>query len=207
MNTPSHFLINYSLGRFLRLRERHGVRMGAVIWGSLAPDIMLYLLAAGMMIYGPRFRGWSIGYALDYAFDTLFFENIWWIALHNFLQAPLLLIAIIAVAGVVLRSRRHARQTRGYTIALWVFIFAISALVHTVLDILTHHDDGPLLLFPFNFTVRFVSPVSYWDFSHYGQIFVIFEVVVDALCIWYLIHLRRMSAKGITPNGTGHADR
>ena len=48
--------------------------------------------------------------------------------------------------------------------------FALGCAVHTALDIGVHHDDGPLLLFPFDLSYRFMSPVSYYDPAHYGSI-------------------------------------
>lgn len=33
-----------------------------------------------------------------------------------------------------------------------------------------HHNDGPLLFFPFDWSTRFASPVSYEGAEHYGAI-------------------------------------
>ena len=197
MNTPSHFLINYSVGRLLRLPQRYAVKMSAVVWGSLAPDVMLYVLSITTTLYFRVIHGWSVGYAMDYGFDTLFFENIWWIVLHNVMQAPLVLVGAMVVAMLGMRTARGASNERMYAIWLWVVVFLASALLHTILDIFTHHDDGPLLLFPFNFDVRFRSPVSYWDPQHFGNIFYQFELLVDVLCVGYLGYLgvRRMKRR------------
>jgi hypothetical protein len=59
-----------------------------------------------------------------------------------------------------------------------------------VVDIATHVDDGPLLLFPLHWTLRFQSPVSYWDRTHYGREFTIFELTLDVLCLGYLYGYR-----------------
>ena len=190
MNTPSHFLINYSLGRWLKLPQRYKIRMDAVVWGSLAPDMMLYLLSVGAIVYYRFMSGWSMERATDYVFDTLFFQNPWWIALHNFFQAPFVLLTIIAISALMLYAHRERRETTGYRVALWILVFSLSASLHTIIDILTHHDDGPLLLFPFSSTVRFRSPVSYWDPRHYGRIFAIGEGLLDLGLVGYLIYLR-----------------
>lgn len=199
MNTQSHFLINYCLARLLHLKGRCGVRMSAIVWGSLAPDIMIYILSVGTAFYYRFFHGWTIGEGFDHAFDTLFFENEWWIVLHNFFQAPIILITAIVVSWLIMRKAKRGseEQSRTYTISLWVFVFSVSAFLHTVIDILTHHNDGPLILFPFNLTARFLSPVSYWDGDHYGGIFAIFEGVLNLVCVGYLIYLRvkRVRAK------------
>jgi hypothetical protein len=67
---------------------------------------------------------------------------------------------------------------------LW---FAVGAGLHTVVDILTHHDDGPLLLFPFEWSYRFASPVSYWDPNHYGDIFAPLEMIFSGALLLYLL--------------------
>jgi len=195
MNTPSHFLINYSLGRLLRLPQRYKIKMSAVAWGSLAPDIMLYLLSVVAIPYYAIIHGWSLDRAADYVFDVLFFENIGWIIAHNFMQAPIILTVAILISFLYMRSAQRTHNTRRHTIALWCFVLFLSAMLHTILDILTHHDDGPLLLFPFNLTVRFFSPVSYWDEAHYGNIFFFFEAGIDLLCAGYLIYLRIMRVR------------
>jgi hypothetical protein len=54
------------------------------------------------------------------------------------------------------------------------------------IDILTHVNDGPLLFFPFDWTVRFHSPVSYWDSAHYGREFGVCALALDLVCLGYL---------------------
>lgn len=66
---------------------------------------------------------------------------------------------------------------------LWL---AAGMMGHTVVDVLTHHSDGPLLLFPLNWTYRFASPVSYWEADHFGREFTVVEWVVNALLLaWF----------------------
>ena len=61
-------------------------------------------------------------------------------------------------------------------------------MLHSVVDVLTHHDDGPLLFFPFSWTIRFYSPISYWDPAHFGRPFAIFELVFDLVLVLYLFY-------------------
>ena len=186
MNTPSHFFINYAFARIAKLPQRYNVKMSAVVWGSLAPDIALYLLTLCAVIYYPLAHRWTIGQAMEYSFDTLFFENIVWISAHNLLQAPIVLLTGIALSIILLRtaSMHNFRSTPTWR---WTLVFFLSCFLHTLIDIFTHHDDGPLLLFPFNDTVRFFSPISYWDNSYYANIFFIFEVAINIACIIYLV--------------------
>ena len=56
-----------------------------------------------------------------------------------------------------------------------------------MLDILTHVDDGPVLFFPFEWQLRFISPVSYWDPRYHGRIFGFFEHTLDAVLLLALL--------------------
>ena len=67
-------------------------------------------------------------------------------------------------------------------------------MLHTLIDIPIHYDDGPLLLFPLNWDLRFMSPVSYWDPNRYGIPFTIFEHSLDIVLLVFLIYTSR---KGI----------
>ena len=158
--------------------------MSAIAVGSIAPDAALYLLYAGTMLY-LYLQGWTVEQASEYAFHTLFFENMWWIIAHNLLQAPLILGAGICGLGYLLK--RGALSERAAGRARWWLFFLISCSVHTVLDILTHYDDGPLLLYPFNLNVRFQSPVSYWDPARHAQTFLYFEFGISLIGVIYLV--------------------
>lgn len=176
MNTPSHLIINAAL------RKAMGARLptprSAVLWGAVAPDLPLYLLSVGGFVYYRLILGWDAGRAFSHMFDTLFFTDPAWMALHNLLHAPLVLAAGIALTA-------GARQTPGPR--RWLFWFFVSCAVHTTIDILCHVDDGPLLLFPFEWSLRFRAPVSYWDPRYYGREFALFEGALNLLLLAYLI--------------------
>ena len=66
---------------------------------------------------------------------------------------------------------------------MWLFA---GCAVHSLIDMATHYDDGPLLFFPFAWAIRLHRPISYWDRRHYGSQFVVFEVGLDAALVAYL---------------------
>ena len=66
--------------------------------------------------------------------------------------------------------------------------FAIGCGFHTLLDIFTHVNDGPVLLYPFNWRYRYRAPVSYWDPRHGGRTFAMFELALDIGLVIYLIN-------------------
>ncbi|MCG8348513.1 MAG: metal-dependent hydrolase [Chloroflexales bacterium] len=175
MNTPSHLIITAVLRKKLR---RVPIPRSAFLFGSIMPDIPLYLLSFGGAIYYRFVRGMELGAAMNYMFDDLFFNDPFWIALHNFFHSPTLLL--IALATLWNRRRQIEGPSR------WLFWFFVACLLHTAIDIPTHVNDGPLLFFPFEWTIRFESPVSYWDSSYYGNQFAIFELALNIVLLGYL---------------------
>lgn len=176
MNTPSHFLITAGLENAL---PRVPIVKSAFLLGSVAPDLPLWLLSIGGLIYYRLILGWSAAETADLMFDQLYFQHPLWLISHNFLHAPLVLLTGLAL---IWPARRNIGSR-----ARWLFWFLLACLGHSVIDILTHADDGPLLLFPLNWSVRFASPISYWDDRYYGREFQRFELGLDlGLCLYLL---------------------
>jgi hypothetical protein len=149
----------------------------------VAPDLPLTIMAIVAALYFHFIVGMTVNDALNLIFYQLFFHNPLWIAAHNFLQAPLIL-------GVSLTLLWRYRFAETKTRKRWLFWFVAACSLHSMIDIVTHNDDGPLLLFPLNWRRRFESPVSYWDPAHYGGIFFVFESVLNIVLLGYLLFPR-----------------
>ncbi len=193
MNTPSHFLINAALRR--AYPARHDLPGAPFLLGAVLPDVPLTLLAVGTLCYVRLTGGRDTGAVLSDAFDNRYFHDPLWIAAHNLFHAPTLLALAL---GLLWPYRRRASWLRS---AFWL---CAGCAVHSLIDLATHHNDGPLLFFPFEWTIRFQSPVSYWDRQHYGGQFFVFEVSLDLLLLAYLAWSparRRLARKraGATP--------
>lgn len=176
MNTPSHFLMTAALDKAL---PRIPIVQSAFLLGSVAPDIPLWLLSIGGIVYYRYILGWSASDTFNHMFDTLYFHDPIWMALHNMLHSPVILLVGIAV---VWRSRRNIGSR-----SRWFFWFFLACLLHTSVDILTHVDDGPLIFFPLDWQTRFHSSVSYWDDRYHAQTFSIFEQSANLFFIIYLL--------------------
>ena len=188
MNTPSHMLINAAVGKKL---EQRGIRpvYAALVAGSFMPDIPLTVLSMGYIVW----HSWGAGAlsaseAAETAFYDMFYTDPTWITGHHLFHAPLLILLWLAFGW-------YFGVRRGTHWGKWVLWFAVGNALHTALDIPTHYNDGPLLLFPFNWNLRFSSPVSYWDPAHYGIPFSIFEGVVDLMLIVYFVKQWRIRRK------------
>jgi membrane-bound metal-dependent hydrolase YbcI (DUF457 family) len=177
MNTiPSHLVINAAIEK--KFGKKLNIAKSAFLFGAVLPDIPLGLLMLGSYAYYGFILGQDTTNLMDAFIHPAYYENPWWIAAHNFLHAPLLLLAAIAALW-------GFRQKTG-TVGHWGLWFAAGCLAHTLLDIPTHAGDGPLLLFPFNWQARFNSPVSYWDLNYYGIQFMVFEALLNVSLLAYL---------------------
>ncbi|MEH1872118.1 MULTISPECIES: metal-dependent hydrolase [unclassified Nostoc] len=176
MKTPSHFLMTAALDQAL---PRVPIVKSAFLLGSVAPDIPLWILSISGIVYYHFILGWSLAKTLHLLFDQLYFYNLAWIAFHNLLHSPVLLLLGL---GLVWRRRQNIGSRER-----WLFWFLLACLFHTVLDIFTHANDGPLLFFPLEWSIRFHSPISYWDWRYHGREFAQFELVLDAVLLVYLL--------------------
>ena len=136
------------------------------------PDVPLVLLT-GWYVVRKRFEAGSEGTLFGPEYDALSFGDPVWIAGHNVMHAPLVILLGLVVSWKLGKRHFGGRWTSLY----W---FAIGCGIHSLLDIATHHHDGPLLLFPLDFSLRFASPVSYWDPRYHGRVLMLVEHAVDA---------------------------
>lgn len=171
--------------------------MSALITGSLIPDFLLTALAIVFIIRDifvgafeiidfeqmvpgqPTPSEWLDASLTLRLFDVWFFENPWVIALQNLFHSPLLLTTYAAISYWFWKQQSRWSG--------WMFWLSVAAMLHTLLDIPLHVDDGPLLLFPLNWSWRYISPISYWDPRYYGREWSYVELVLDASLILFLL--------------------
>lgn len=178
MQTYSHFLITAALYRIVPGSRR--LPRKAVFWGSVTPDLPLIALSLGSFVYFRLILDWAPRDLFRHIYGTLFYTDPFWIVSHNTLQAPLVLLTALTVLWKI-HGRLHMLSSP------W-FGFFLSCLFHATIDIFTHHNDGPLVFFPLDWTQRFFSPVSYWDRQYYGTQFSRVEHLLDLLIVaWFIL--------------------
>jgi len=171
MITTTHVVTNALIARSRRA-DSDGFLADAssakwFIVGGFAPDVGLYALTAGAAIFYPLMRDMTLADTMQYAFNDLFFTNPLWIAVQNTLHSPVVLGALAATGKLTQRPR--------------LLSFALGCLLHTAMDIPVHHNDGPLVFFPFDWSTRINSPVSYYDADHYGRIVAPIDLAITVL--------------------------
>ena len=159
MNTPAHAVINLlCLGQQSRAKPWTPILIGAIL--PDAPMFVFYFVEK--VIRGlPEQIIWTQSY------HQLHWQNF--IDLFNALP----LIGLALLSAVWVRSRFS------------LFLFA-SMILHVLADLPLHHDDAHRHFFPVS-DWRFISPISYWDPSHYGGIVApleILAVLVSCGLLW-----------------------
>ena len=168
MNTQSHVIIGAALlGRGLSKRAWIAAA------GGFLPDIPMLLIVLALKL---------AGFPAQQIFNEFYWQN-WW-QISNGLAHSFWLWGGLAVLAVVLRERLANTAS---TIDRWslVLVFALSGLLHSVIDFLCHREDAHMSLWPVT-RWKFISPVSYYDHRYYGTAFSVFEAVLG-LCLAILL--------------------
>jgi hypothetical protein len=169
-------LINWTLAKSLPVKA---FPKSAVLLGSIAPDIPLYFLSIGGAMWFTWIENMKPGQVAQHMFKNLFYNDPVWMSLHNVLHSPTVLIAALTLLWFTEASEK--------LVASWWTWFFGSCLLHTLVDIPVHHDDGPLVFWPLNWSFRYASPLSYWDMNHYAAFVIPFEVTLAIVLTLILI--------------------
>jgi len=158
MNAPSHAIINLALlGRPAKPQFNLAIALGGIV-----PDlpIFVFYVWARSVTQMPANQIWSVGY----------YQPFWQDAIATFHSIPFALIALIIC------------QYQGWGTAS---LFFLSMVLHSLLDLPVHNDDAHRHFFPFS-DYRFISPFSYWDRNHYGDIVAGIEMLAVLFSSFYV---------------------
>ncbi len=96
--------------------------------------------------------------------SELYFLPHWQNFIDIFNSVPIILIAL--ACGIYFKKTTLS-------------VIAISMALHVLLDLPLHHDDAHRHFFPLT-DWRYMSPVSYWDPRHHGDIMKVVQIAVVA---------------------------
>lgn len=151
--------------------------------GAWAPDFALTMLTIGGLVWFQNVEGLTASQSAQHMFKHLFYNDPVWIFLHNFLHSPLMVALSAGANGLLMRPWPKFQR--------WLNYFLAACFFHDLVDVVTHHDDGPLALFPVNWNWRFASPISYWDPQHGGRQFAVFEIALNVVLVIFLFYRSR----------------
>lgn len=165
MNTPAHIVVNAivlrtfcnSGGHSDSGSESRRSLDGPIMLGAVLPDLPMFVFYGIQKYLGtPEHEIWSSRY----------FAPTW--------QAFFDVFNSVFVVGLLLAIGWRNRFLR---------LMALSMMLHAAADFPLHHDDGHRHFWPLEF--RFESPVSYWDFDHFGWFVLPLEVTCTVIgAVW-----------------------
>lgn len=163
MNTGAHLIINWAL----LSNTRWQTLTAAILIGALLPDAAMFVfyIYQKFILQTPEMQIWQVAY----------FQAHWQAIFDIFNSVPLILVLL--VVGL-------------YTKKIFIQALAISMLMHCALDLPLHNDDAHRHFYPFS-NWKFISPFSYWDPKHYGQLFTIVEIVL--VCISFAVIFKKIN--------------
>ena len=158
MNTPAHLLVGAAL--FARRDVKHSGKLA--IFGSLLPDLSLYLLAGTSLFL--------LQIPAQRVFNELYFSDAW--------QAVFAIDNSFIIWGLILFAALFWKRL------VWV-AFAGAGLVHITTDFAMHNDDARPHFWPISDWV-FESPFSYWDSNHNAAMIAPFTLAAVLASAWLL---------------------
>ncbi len=180
MNTFTHFILNLFLGLIWK-NKGNKISLRYFAFGGILPDIPVTFVAivSWAFLKLNDFTSREIFTIMFNGENSLYFSNKVWLFSYNILQSPTPLIIITIVMFFLVRKNKFFEKIKWLFIGMWI---------HVIGDLLTHNDDGALVFYPFNMDIRFHSPISYWDHSHYGSEFKTLELIFLIIVIIYIIY-------------------
>jgi hypothetical protein len=170
MNTPAHAVFNLAL-----LGQKKQPQWNPlIIWGALIPDLSMFGFYLWMKLATdvPEGQVWRVEY----------FKPSWQLLFDLFHSIPLALLGV----GVMLYAKRTG-----------VALLFGSVALHALADLPLHHDDAHRHFLPLS-NFRFVSPFSYWDPAHYGEILGPLELALMVVASVYVFRrVRSRLTKGL----------
>lgn len=154
-------------------KKEHPTWVWPAVIGAVLPDAPMFVFYGILKIRGTNER---------YIWDTAYYDPTWQAFFDVFNSLPLMLIGL-ALAYYFKKG--------------WIMALMISMAIHVVGDLPFHHDDGHRHFYPFS-NWRYVSPISYWDPSHYGNIFMPIEIISAVGASIYMIVKRKLRPLNIT---------
>lgn len=168
MKTPTHALLGFALAKICRFNKQ---QTGFCIAGAVLPDLPLILTSLYLALMPMVEKTTMTPTLFKHQMDALYFDGSWLPVAHNLLHAPLsILYAALAATIICFNRPDHHPLIRA---------FALGALSHSLLDVISHIDDGPLILWPLDSSLRLTGLFSHWALGRGGGIITGLEIIVS----------------------------
>ena len=170
MNTPAHLI--FGLAAFGRPQQ--AAVTAAALAGAILPDLSLYVLSIWHLQV--------LGTSPEVVFGQLYYSENW--------QAIFRIDNSFVIWGMAVGLAIMSRKPL-------LIAFCGAAFLHLLLDFPLHNDDARAHFWPIT-NWKFISPVSYWDPNHYGDIVGVLEAIaVLVTAIWVFLRFPGWVVRGL----------
>lgn len=151
MKTPSHALVGYLSARFMGFDR---AKTTVCVLGACLADLPLSLAYVYFLVECYWQAGHYDGVFIQARMDGIYFENSWLLIAHNLFHSPVSIGYLMLIALICFKLKNG---NMGLALA-----YLVGSLSHALLDVISHINDGPLVLWPLNDEIRFVGLFSHW---------------------------------------------
>lgn len=151
MKTPSHAVVGFVVAKAIGFDRAQTI---ACILGACLADLPLILAYLYFYVQCWWQNGHYNAAFIKAAMDAIYFEQSWLLMAHNMFHSPISIgyLALICLICCVRKS----------TVRHILLAYLAGSFSHSLLDIISHIGDGPLVLWPLDDEQRIVGL-----FSHY----------------------------------------
>lgn len=157
MKTPTHLLAGYVFTRVAGMTARDSRYF---IAGACLPDLPIIVCWPAIAAFTAMTGGGFDVARFRAIADRLYFSDSAVSYLHNLLHSPVSLLLLALLAGILFPDRSRLRRC--------LVIALIGAATHSLIDIISHVEDGPLVFWPVEQSIRVRGLFSHWNPVHGG---------------------------------------
>lgn len=175
MKTPTHAVIGFVTAKLFGFGRAQTI---ACVLGACLADLPLML--AYLYFYVQCW--WQTG-QYDAAYikvlmDGIYFEQSWLLVAHNMFHSPISIAYLALICLICCVGKSTVRHV--------LLAYLVGSLSHSVLDIISHIGDGPLVMWPLDDELRLVGLFSHW----FMGVPLIVEGVAVMLLFWFYVRAR-----------------
>ena len=171
MMTSTHMIMGAAISSRAHFRPLY---LALAWFGGFVPDASMFAL----VVYS-RFGAEGTDDLWSRA-GGLYWQEPW--QFYSAVSNSIPMWILLCVIGLVLFRRHGSLQGFG----LGLLIFSAAALLHVLVDFVTHASDAHIHFWPFT-DWRFHSPISYYEKAHFGRIVSVFESLMGLGIVAYLV--------------------
>ncbi|MBL1420099.1 MAG: hypothetical protein COC24_006255 [Alphaproteobacteria bacterium] len=151
MKTPTHAVVGFVTAKLFGFGRGQTI---ACVLGACLADLPLMLA----YVYFLMSCFWRHGH-YDAAYikalmDGIYFEQSWLLVAHNMFHSPVSIGYLSLICLICCVGRSAVRRI--------LLAYLAGSFSHSILDIISHMGDGPLLLWPLDDELRMMGLFSHW---------------------------------------------